>query len=181
MTGGPSFWRHTIKLPPGVQHLLYRLWPYTPTRLRRLVVLGMSEIFIVGVIAVVTDAHGRILLLEHSYRPEGRWGFPAGNVQRGERFESALRREFEEETGWTLGTVRLVAVYHWRRPPEVLLFYRGEVVAGEFRASPEITAAQFVAPDELLTAVGRPHRRLARVVLRLLGAEAAGQDAGARG
>jgi len=131
-------------------------------------VLGLNEVFLVGVVALVTDAEGRVLLLEHSYRPEGRWGFPAGNVQRRERLETALRREFHEETGWTLGAVRLLAVYHWRRPPEIQLVYRAELAGGAFRRSPEITGYRFVPPERLLAEIGRPQRPLARAIVRLL-------------
>src|SRR5205085_63425 len=83
-------WRKAIKLPLALRAIPYRLWPYLPYRIQRLVVVAMSQVFVVGVAAVVTDERGRVLVLKHSYRPRGPWGFPAGNVQRGERFETGL-------------------------------------------------------------------------------------------
>jgi 8-oxo-dGTP diphosphatase len=56
---------------------------------------------LIVVAAALVDAEGRVLLQR---RPEGRamaglWEFPGGKMEEGERPESALARELEEELG----------------------------------------------------------------------------------
>lgn len=54
--------------------------------------------------AVIYDESGRILLLKRSMRSRnypGKWEFPGGKVDPGERFDDALIREVLEETGMT--------------------------------------------------------------------------------
>jgi predicted NUDIX family NTP pyrophosphohydrolase len=41
-------------------------------------------------------------------RDEGYWSIPKGEVEPGEALESVARREFEEETGHSLGAVELI-------------------------------------------------------------------------
>ena len=61
-----------------------------------------ADIPVLFVVAVaLVDRDGRVLLAE---RPEGKamaglWEFPGGKVQPGERPETALRRELQEELG----------------------------------------------------------------------------------
>jgi len=52
--------------------------------------------------AVIYDESGRILLLKRSMRSRnypGKWEFPGGKVDPGERFDRAILREVKEETG----------------------------------------------------------------------------------
>ena len=43
---------------------------------------------------------GEVLLVQRSNPPDtGRWGFPGGKIEFGERFEAAAVRGLQEETG----------------------------------------------------------------------------------
>lgn len=53
--------------------------------------------FTAGVVGVLPDPQGRILLVNHVYHPEYPWGLPGGWMGFGESPESALIREMREE------------------------------------------------------------------------------------
>jgi 8-oxo-dGTP diphosphatase len=64
--------------------------------------MDSSKAFGLSVRAVIHDADGRILLLKRSMLSKnypGKWEFPGGKVDRGEKFNDALVREVREETG----------------------------------------------------------------------------------
>ena len=61
-----------------------------------------------GVSVFVTDLEGKLLLVRHSYGPEG-WLLPGGGARRGEDALEAARREIAEETGCKLENPRLLA------------------------------------------------------------------------
>lgn len=60
-----------------------------------------------GVSIIGRDFEGQVLLVRHSYGPEG-WYFPGGGVGRKELPEDAARRELLEETGCKIGGLKLV-------------------------------------------------------------------------
>lgn len=50
--------------------------------------------------AVITDARGRVLLIQRGNEPsKGKWSVPGGLVEPGETLVEAARREAHEETG----------------------------------------------------------------------------------
>ena len=52
-----------------------------------------------GVLAVLVDAEGRVLVANHVLRAAKPWGLPGGFVERGEHPAIALARELREELG----------------------------------------------------------------------------------
>ena len=62
-----------------------------------------------GVSIVGRDLDGRILLVRHSYGPNG-WYFPGGGIRRNETSEQAAYREMREETGCAIVSMVLVGV-----------------------------------------------------------------------
>jgi 8-oxo-dGTP diphosphatase len=61
-----------------------------------------TKSFTLSVKVIVTDKNGRCLLLRRSASSKnnaGMWDFPGGKVDAGEKFDEALVREVEEETG----------------------------------------------------------------------------------
>ena len=78
-----------------------------------------------GVRGLVTDADGRILLVEHTYVPG--WHLPGGGVDRGETGAAAVARELVEEAGVRLTEPpRLVSLHSHEadHPGDHVLFYR---------------------------------------------------------
>ena len=71
----------------------------------------LSRSMTLGVRAVVTNAQGQVLLIEHTY-VDG-WHLPGGGVERGETAAEALARELVEEAGVRMtGPARLVSIHH---------------------------------------------------------------------
>lgn len=104
-----------------------------------------------GVRGLVTDAEGRVLLIEHTY-VHG-WYLPGGGVERGETAEAALGREMIEEAGVRLTErPRLLSVHSndAKHPRDHVLFYRcGAWEACPSRPGAEIHAVGWFAPDAL--------------------------------
>jgi len=88
-------WR-VLPLSSGLQFAL--LWLINPK-------------FLLGVVGVVVDDRGRVLLLDHSYRNESPWALPGGWLRRGEQPAEALVRELREEVGLEVTDVTLLDVH----------------------------------------------------------------------
>ena len=121
-----------------------------------------------GVRGLVTDAEGRVLLVEHTYMPG--WYMPGGGVEHGETAQQSLARELVEEAGVEVtAPPRLVSIHanNGRFRGDHVLLYRIE----HWRACPatsrgEIKALGWFALDALpdeTTASTR--RRLAEALL----------------
>lgn len=64
-----------------------------------------------GVVGLIVNAQGQILLAEHVFHPEHPWGLPGGWIEAGENPAEALRREIREELGLSIAIERpLLAV-----------------------------------------------------------------------
>lgn len=74
-------------------------WRKLPRPLR-VAFLGVANHRVaIGTIGLIHDGGGRVLLLEHRFRPSHPWGLPGGYLKKGETPEEGLRRELLEETG----------------------------------------------------------------------------------
>ncbi len=156
-----SLHRAMLPLAHGVRHR-WRRWRKRP---------------IAGVSVILTNPQGAVLLLRHSYGPQG-WALPGGGISAGEDPEAAARREMCEELGLALPALVPVAVIE-----EVLSGspHTAHVFAAISDVPPrpdqrEVIAAQFFAPDALPSDLGRTTAaRLA--VWRALGAPTGSQQA----
>jgi ADP-ribose pyrophosphatase YjhB (NUDIX family) len=92
-------------------------------------------------VAVLLERDGGMLMgrrSRHSASP-GKWSFPAGFVDRGERVEDAAVREVGEETGLEVRLDALLGLYSATGEAVVLAVYVGTVVGGTLRAADDLT------------------------------------------
>lgn len=64
----------------------------------------------IGAAAVITDGHGRVLLVRHTYG-ERNWELPGGVGDDGESADATVVREVREETGLEVAAERLTGIY----------------------------------------------------------------------
>ncbi len=102
-------------------------------------------------VAVLILREGRILLGKRGSgtREPGKWSFPAGFVERGERVEAAAAREAREETGLDVMIGNLIGLYSSEGEPVVLAVYAASTAHGEPAAGDDLTEIGWFAPSEL--------------------------------
>lgn len=121
---------------------------------------------ILGVIGVLRDAAGRVLMVERSahVRSPGLWCFPGGHVEPGETLHEAVARELLEELGLTVVARQHLGFVRIPGSPYRLEVLTVEHVSGDLRPHPaEVADARYVTIDEV-AAVGRPMPSNAAVV-----------------
>lgn len=120
--------------------------------------VGNRRLILPGARAIVRDGDGRVLLIRR--RDDGRWGMPAGSLERGESVTDCCVREVREETGLTVAGAELIAIYSGPRyhftnayggEHQMLSFVflttdRGGTLQS---VTDETTDARFFAPDAL--------------------------------
>jgi 8-oxo-dGTP diphosphatase len=117
----------------------------------------MSEkSFTLSTKVVIRDGSGRCLLLRRSLSSKGnpgKWEFPGGKAEMGERFDKSLLREVAEETGLTISLQRVSGAAESDLPDRkiVYLIMEARLVSGDMRLSGEHIAFAWVAPAELPT------------------------------
>jgi ADP-ribose pyrophosphatase YjhB (NUDIX family) len=116
--------------------------------MRQIFLRILNPSFMVGAMALIQDEHGRILILEHTYRRKVPWGLPGGWLKHAESPEKGLAREVLEETGLKVRVDALLAAEFWRDTQLDLLF-GCTVESGSYQSSDETGLHRWVAPDEL--------------------------------
>ena len=75
--------------------------------------IGHMRILLPGCNAIILNNERQLLMQQRTY-PRGKWGLPGGLMELGESTEETVRREVMEETGLTLGSLKLFGVYSGR-------------------------------------------------------------------
>jgi 8-oxo-dGTP pyrophosphatase MutT (NUDIX family) len=118
--------------------------------------LGHDLLLLPGLVAVVIDAQGRILLNRRA--DTGHWSLPSGILEPGEQPAAALEREVLEETGLTVKAARLLDAFttpvitypNGDQAQYLTVAYRCEILGGHLHiADDESLDLRFFAPDEL--------------------------------
>jgi 8-oxo-dGTP diphosphatase len=134
-------------------------------RIQALRMLGYS--FIVGAVAVIRDADGRVLLARHTY-PVGRsrqeiWALPGGAVEKYESIPQALRRELAQELHLDIAVDRLLLV-DTSEAPRLDFVFSCAIRAGQFRPSSEVAEIGWFSLAEPPDGTSTRHFRLLELV-----------------
>jgi ADP-ribose pyrophosphatase YjhB (NUDIX family) len=101
------------------------------------------------VAATVPMDDGRVLLTRRAISPaKGKWTYPGGFVDFGERTVDAAVRETLEETGFQVRLTGLLGVYSYANSP-VIIVYRAVVTGGTLATCAENDAVEWVTPAEI--------------------------------
>jgi ADP-ribose pyrophosphatase YjhB (NUDIX family) len=101
----------------------------------RLVCGNCGFVFYLGpklVAGAVFELGGEIVLVQRDIEPGyGKWTFPGGFVERGERAEDAAEREVLEECGLEIRAGGILGLYSYEGQVPVIAVFHAEVVGGE--------------------------------------------------
>ena len=148
-------------------NILGAIWKYMPGAIRRRMVrMGQSR-FTVTTGAMLFDDDGRILLLEHVFRPDSGWGIPGGFLSRSEQPQDGLRRELREEVSIEIDEVEFLFARTLPRPRQVEIYFRARVIGDPKPSSFEIKQAQWFTLNELPAELSNDQRRLIQRAISL--------------
>jgi 8-oxo-dGTP diphosphatase len=103
--------------------------------------------------AVITDGHGRLLLIKRGHEPgAGLWSLPGGRIEPGESDAEALVREMREETGLEVEPGPLLGAV--QRPAGDggvidIRDYAATVTGGTLAPGDDAADARWVSPADL--------------------------------
>lgn len=138
------------------------IFRYLPGAFRRRVVRLGQRRFTVTAGAIVFDDQGRILLLEHEFRPDSRWGIPGGFLNKSEHPEEALRRELREEVALEVDDVQILFARTLARPRQVEIHFACTTKGNPTPSSFEIRKAGWFAPEDLPEDLSKDQRQIIR-------------------
>jgi 8-oxo-dGTP diphosphatase len=128
----------------------------------------LTQKFLVGVVAVIFDDQGRILLLNHTYRPDYAWGLPSGWLKARESPAAAIVREVAEETGLHIEVTQPLIIESSKKWPRVDLVFACQCQSGTFRPSAEVSEGGYFKLTALPEALAPHSRRLINQAATLL-------------
>jgi len=98
----------------------------------------------------IAELDSGIVMVRRSIEPGyGKWVFPGGYVDRGEKVEEAASREMREESGVEVEVNSLLGVYSYHNRPIVVIVYTGRVTGGTLVAADESLEAATFRPEEI--------------------------------
>jgi len=136
------------------------VWRHLPGFIRRRLVRTGHRRFTVTAGAMIFDEQGRILLLDHVFRPDGGWGIPGGFLSKGEQPEAALRRELREEIGIEVSDVEMLFARTLSRPRQIEIYFRAKAIGCPEPCSFEIKNAGWFSIQDLPSELSKDQRRL---------------------
>ena len=84
------------------------------------------------VAGAIFELDGKIVLIQRDIEPGyGKWTFPGGFVERGERAESAAEREALEESGLEIEVGHILGLYTYEGEVPAIAVFAARVLGGE--------------------------------------------------
>ena len=139
-----------------IKRLLLHFWRELPIPnwARNSVLVLTSYKFIVGVLAVIVDDQGRLLLFRHTYIKDTPWGHPGGGAKQ-ENLSVALQRELMEESNFLIHVNDPIAIVH-NGKRQINYLFACTLVEDNFKPSEEVEDYGFYPLDDLPSIVA-PH------------------------
>jgi 8-oxo-dGTP diphosphatase len=96
---------------------------------------GCGFVFYLGpklVAGAIFELGGEVVLIQRDIEPGyGKWTFPGGFVERGERAEAAAEREVLEESGLEIEVADIIGLYTYEGEVPAIAVFAARVVGGE--------------------------------------------------
>jgi 8-oxo-dGTP diphosphatase len=149
------------------KQLVGAVWRSLPSSIRSpLSRLGQKR-FTVTTAAAIFNDEGKVLLLEHVFRPGSGWGLPGGFLSSDEQPEEGLRRELREEIGIELDEVEILFARSFSRLGQLEIIFRARPIGVPHPCSVEIKRAEWFTLDRLPDDLSKDQQRLIERVVRL--------------
>ncbi len=147
--------------------VLLRLWRLAPLpqAARGFILWCANQRFLIGVVGLIWDDQGRLLLARHSYLPPPGWSLPGGWLGADESLEAGVARELAEELGMAVEVGPLVGWARQRTPRHFTFGFACRPRGGDFQPSGEILEIRYFPPDAALRVVPGELRPLVRMAL----------------
>ncbi|MFL2763975.1 MAG: NUDIX hydrolase [Dehalococcoidia bacterium] len=102
------------------------------------------------VVVVLVEHNNKLVLIKRSFEPAmGRWCFPSGYVNKGEKVEKAAIREVKEETGLDIIIKEFIGLYSSDDNPVIIAAFSAKSIGGKLYSGFETDAVDLIEIDSL--------------------------------
>lgn len=136
--------------------MIYKLYGMLPRSLRRFISQAFNARFLIGIIALVQDDEGRVLLFHSPYKHA--WSLPEGFLKKGEDPKQAMLREIKEETGVAGEALSILDAVHTADRPMLDILISCRLDEGLKPDGKEVSDARFFNLKELPSDLVSTHR-----------------------
>ena len=102
------------------------------------------------VVVVLVEHNSKLVLIKRSFEPAmGKWCFPSGYVNKGEKVEKAAIREVKEETGLDIKINQFIGLYSSDNNPVIIAAFSAKPIGGKLYSGYETDAVDLIEIDSL--------------------------------
>lgn len=133
----------------------------------------LNDQFLIGVTGVIFNEKDEVLLFKHTYRQTS-WSLPGGYLKGGEHPKAGLTREIEEESGFKVNVLKIIATIEDENAARLDISYYGKFLGGTFRKSSEVTEYKFFHVTELPKLIDNQYTQIKEGHKRFIASEKRG-------